>query len=174
MLKKSLLLVGISGAGKSTVGRLLAEELGVAFVDLDDRVEQEAGMSVGAIFDKLGQSRFRDLETKVLSEALDAHPPLVIATGGGAMERTQNQEKARDHGVLVWLEVSPEMAAARCHQGNDRPLLRDGDAVKTLNQLLVNRTVGYQEARIVVQTDGRTPEGVVSHIVDALAKGRGQ
>ena len=66
------------------------------------------------------------------------------------------------------------MAAARCHQGNDRPLLRDGDAVKTLNQLLVNRTVGYQEARIVVQTDGRTPEGVVSHIVDALAKGRGQ
>jgi len=171
VLKKPLLLVGISGAGKSTVGRLLAERFGVAFVDLDDWVEKEAGMTVGAVFDKLGQSRFRDLEALVLSRALQSQPPAVIATGGGAMIRTQNRVQARDQGCVIWLEVSPALAASRCQHGIDRPLLRDGDAVGTLESLLAERAQGYGEASMVVQTDDCAPSDVVNRIVDALERG---
>ena len=171
MLKKPLLLVGISGAGKSTVGRLLAERVDVAFIDLDDWVEKEAGMTVGAVFDKLGQSRFRDLESTVLCQALQSQPPAVIATGGGAMVRSQNRDQAREQGYVIWLEVSPALAASRCQHGIDRPLLRDGDTVETLRALLAERAEGYREASMVIQTEHYAPEDVVAHIVDALEKG---
>ena len=168
MLNKPLLLVGLAGAGKSTVGRLIAARLGTSFIDLDSEVEREAGMSIGTIFDKLGQSRFRDMETNALLDALAVHPPAVIATGGGTLVKSSNRASATTGGCLVWLQVSPEQAATRCAVSSERPLLQAGEASEVLHAQLADRQEGYSMAQLVIDTDGQSPDVVATAVLEAL------
>jgi len=168
VLNKPLLLVGLAGAGKSTVGRLIAARIGTSFIDLDSEVEREAGMSIGTIFDKLGQSRFRDMETNALCDALEVRPPAVIATGGGTLVKSSNRTSATTRGCVVWLQVSPEQAATRCAASAERPLLQAGEASEVLHAQLADRQGGYSMARLVIDTDGLTPEMVATAVVDGL------
>jgi len=142
--RKVLILVGISGAGKSEAGRSLADEMGVEFVELDDLVERNMGETIPEVFRRLGESAFRDEESRVLV-GLMASGSCVIATGGGVVERLDNREILRSLGMVVWLRVDPDVAIERFEPGT-RPLLAGvQDPLAVLRDMAKRRNPLYEE-----------------------------
>lgn len=165
-----LTLVGLMGAGKSTVGRLLAQRWSWDAVDLDDAVVARAGMPIPTIFETLGQSAFRNLEGEVLRELL-ARERLVIATGGGAPCQPGAMDAIGEAGPSVWLTGPPELLAERALSAGGRPLLAGLDspqAVAFLVSQLASRGRHYQRADVTIDVAGRSPAQVVDSIVDSL------
>ena len=162
-----VLLVGFMGSGKSSVGRALATRLGLAFIDLDERIEDEAKRTIPEIFATESEMLFRDRESAALA-ALVSEPSSVVACGGGVVLREENRAALRGLGVVVYLEVSPETSARRCGAGESRPLLagRTGDEVTTL---LTEREPLYAGvADVCVNTDRSTVAQVVDCVEEAL------
>lgn len=161
-----LVLVGLMGVGKSTVGRLLAERLGRRFVDTDTVVEERAGASVREIFTERGEEAFRDLESEVLRDVLATTEPLVVAAAGGVVVREQNRaELRRRAGRVVWLRADPALLAQRVKAGGHRPLV-DEHPEETLRRLDLEREPAYREvADAVVSVDGRTVQEVVEAVL---------
>lgn len=170
-LTKTVVLVGLMGAGKSTVGRRLAEAIGVEFVDSDDEIEAAAGMKIQDIFDRLGEDHFRDGEAKVISRLL-ASTPRVMATGGGAFISQTNRSEIAAHGVSVWINADLETLWERVHGKPGRPLLQREDAKDVLSGLMKTRYPTYATADIAVTSQhGQPHEKVVKSIVSALKEG---
>jgi shikimate kinase len=165
----NLFLIGMMGAGKSTVGRLLADYLNYHFFDTDDLIEQATGQTIAQIFAESGETIFRQLETQVLSE-LSAHTRLAIATGGGIVMNPVNWSYLH-HGVVVWLDVAPEQLYERLRQDTQRPLLQTSNPQQTIQDLLDKRQSLYAQAdvRIEVRT-GESPEQVAEQIVQEIAR----
>jgi shikimate kinase len=162
-----VVLVGPMGAGKSTVGRLLAERWGVAFRDTDDDVEQADGRSISDIFVDSGEEHFRALERAAVARAVAEHDG-VLAVGGGAVMREETRA-VLDGQRVVFLRVGLADAAARVGLGTSRPLLL-GNVRGTMKTLLDERTPVYEAvATTVVDTDGRTPDEVADAVAEALA-----
>ena len=160
-----LVLVGLPGAGKTICGELLAARLGRPFVDLDREIERMAGRSVTAIFDQLGESAFRDLETEA-TRALDTLPPAIIAPGGGWIERQVNREIARGTCRLVYLRVSPATALRRLgNQTASRPLLAGGDPAINIATIFDRRGPLYMTSDAELDTEVLSPEEVVDRLV---------
>nr|WP_183101281.1 shikimate kinase [Nocardioides pelophilus] len=156
------------GAGKTTVGRLLADALGVAFLDSDHAIEARAGKSVQEIFVDDGEAAFRELEREAVAAALEAHDG-VLALGGGAVLDPATRELLADHRV-VFLKVGLTDAAKRVGLGVGRPLLL-GNVRARVKQLLDERTPIYEGlARISVDTDGRTPQDVAAEIIERMGQ----
>ncbi|MCW2502082.1 MAG: Shikimate kinase [Actinomycetia bacterium] len=156
-------LVGPPGAGKTTVGRILANRLGVAFRDVDHDIEAAAGKPISDIFVNDGEEAFRSAEVAAVAAALDAHPG-VLALGGGAVLSAETRERLRGHRV-VYLEAGLSAAVARVGMAKDRPVLALNPRA-TLRYLLDARRPLYEEvAAVVVNTDDRTPE----QVADAIA-----
>lgn len=174
MSDRHLVLVGLMGAGKSTVGRRCAERLGRVFVDVDDLVEAAAGRSVPEIFATDGEAAFRERERVALAEACASPGLLVIACGGGAMLDPANRECARAHGCVVWLTADPATLAARVGRGaarERRPLLADGDPEATLDRLAGERADAYAAAAHArVDTAGRSVDEVASAALEELSR----
>ncbi len=173
---RHLVLVGLMGAGKTSVGRHCARELGWAFVDTDAVVEANAGETVPEIFAREGEAGFRVRERAALLDALAAPEPLVIACGGGAILDAKNRRAVRDRGFVVWLQASPEVLAARVeHVGvATRPLLAGGPTTTTLTRLADARAGAYAAAADAeISTVGRTIEAVAELVLDALAASPG-
>ncbi len=175
MSDRHLVLVGLMGSGKSTVGRRCAERLGRTFVDVDDRVEATAGRSVAEIFAADGEAGFRALERTALAEACGSADLLVIACGGGAMLDEGNRDRARAHGCVVWLTAEPATLADRVGAGAARarrPLLAGSDAPEaTLGRLAEERAGVYAAAaHAVVATDGRTVDEVATSVLEELSR----
>lgn len=164
-------LVGLMGAGKSAVARLLGARLGAAVAHLDARVEAAAGMPVAALFDRDGEAAFRARESEALADAL-AEGARVIDCGGGTVADEANRRLLRTRCRTVWLEVSPETAAARvAPEAGARPLLGGTDAPARLAELLRRRRAWYEEvAWRRVPTDGRTPAEVAEAVLRLLAE----
>jgi shikimate kinase len=161
-------LVGTMGAGKTTVGRLLADALGVAFLDSDHSVEARAGKSVQDIFVDDGEAAFRGLEREAVAAALDGHDG-VLALGGGAVLDPATRALLENHRV-VFLKVGLTDAAKRVGLGVGRPLLL-GNVRARVKQLLDERTPIYERlARISVDTDGRTPQDVAAEIIERMGQ----
>jgi len=167
--RRHVILVGLPGSGKTTVGRLAAAALGAPFVDLDEAVERRAGASVAAIFRDGGEGAFRALETWCGEEALSSAPS-VIATGGGFLEDPANAEAARAGGLLVYLAVSPRIAAVRLEGASVRPLLEGGEGAERIAELLRRREAAYLAAEQVVTTDEMSAAEVAAAVV-SLARG---
>ena len=159
-----MILVGLPGAGKSTVGPLVARRLGAMFADFDRLIEDRAGKSVERIFDEDGEGAFRELEARVGSEQLGG-PPAVLAPGGGYLQDAVQRRLALAMGYLVYLVTSPGTAALRLGGADPRPLLRGFDPKLRLQQLLEQRRGVYLEAQGRVTTDGQEPEEVAGQVV---------
>ena len=167
---RNLILVGPMGAGKSTIGRLLAKELHLPFKDSDKEIEVRTGANIPWIFDKEGEPGFRDRETAMIVELCHENG-IVLATGGGAVMRPENRLALRNGGRVVYLHASIEQQVARTSRDRNRPLLRNANPEKILRDLLAIRDPLYREiADLVVETDERPPRMVVLDILERLAQ----
>lgn len=170
-MSRIVVLVGMMGAGKTTVGRSVASRLGVDFVDTDDLVEARAGKSVRDIFASEGEAAFRTLESQGLAESLKSPVDVVVAAAGGTVLSESNRAALREHAdVVVWLDADVSALGERASRGAHRPLL-DGDVEDRLMALDGERRVLYQSvADVRLDTTGKGIAEVVQEVVAALAK----
>ena len=157
----NIFLIGMMGAGKSTVGKLLAQKLGYNFIDTDPLIEQCAGKSIPEIFTDDGEDTFRDLEQQVLSQ-VSAHTRLVVATGGGIVMRSLNWSHLHD-GIVVWIDVPVDVLHDRLKTASEkRPLLQTADPLQTLNDIYNQRRDRYAQADISIMVNADETSEVVS------------
>ena len=170
MSDRHLVLIGLMGAGKSTVGRRCAQLLDRPFVDTDDLVLDLAGMPFPEFFATFGEPAFRELEKRAVADVCESPQSLVVACGGGATNDPENRRRLRDAGVVVWLRASPEVLAARVGDGTDRPLLA-GDPRGSLVRLAAMREPAYEAAaHCVVDAAGTDVDAVVGSVLAAFAE----
>lgn len=168
-LPRRILLVGMMGAGKSTIGRALASRLGYEHLDSDEQVERRTGRSVPEIFAERGEAAFRAEEKQALAEAVACDEPTVVSVAGGAVLDPENRRRLRDGGSVVWLRAGVDTLARRVGAGHGRPLLGD-DPAAALARLYDERRPLYEEvADVIVDVEGLTPVQTVDRIVEALA-----
>lgn len=166
---RHLYLVGFMGAGKSTVGRILADRLGLPFVDLDTVIAEHAGRSIVEIFDAEGEQGFRTRESEALADVA-ASVPSVVACGGGVVLADENRRLLKESGVVVYLQVSAEEAIARIGDTTGRPLLERDDAGAMAATLLAARESLYRTvADVVIDTAGMSVQAVADGVYDAVA-----
>lgn len=166
---RPIVLVGLMGVGKSTVGRRLADRLRLPFVDADHEIEAAAGMTITEIFDRFGEPYFRDGERRVIARLMDGRPK-VIATGGGAFVNETTRRLILDHGTAIWLHAPPEVLAERVKRRDTRPLLRGRDARQVLAELAAQREPLYALAPIHVASRKGPHEATVSAIMKAIGR----
>jgi shikimate kinase len=170
-LQKPLVLVGIMGVGKSTVGRRLAEALGFSFADADDEIERAAGLSVSEIFERHGEPEFRRGERRVIERLLkQSNGRQVIATGGGAFVDPQTRAAVKKSAVSIWLRAPIDVLLARVSRRDDRPLLKTPDPRGRLEELLAQRTPAYQEADLSIDSTAAPHSSTVNSILTALSE----
>ena len=171
MARLPIVLIGLPGCGKSTAGRLAAGMLGAPFADLDELISQSAGLPMPRVFVENGEARFRELERAAMARALEA-PAGVIAPGGGWAAQPGNLDPVAGRVVLIYLRVTPAMAAERLGDGAGRPLLTGKNVLTELTRLLEAREAHYRRAGHSIDTDARSPEWVAAAIA-ALARKHG-
>jgi shikimate kinase len=166
----NLYLVGMMGAGKTTIGRLLANQLDYQFFDTDAIIEQAAGMSITQIFAESGEEAFRQLETNVLAE-LSPYTRLAIATGGGVVLKPENWGYLR-HGVVVWLDVPSDQLHQRLQNDHSRPLLNHPEPLKArLNALTTQRQHWYAQADVKITAQANeSPTAISLRVMEAIAQ----
>ena len=164
---RSIVLVGLMGAGKTCIGKRLASKTGLSFVDADAEIEAAADCTVEEIFTRYGEQAFRDGERRVIARLLEG-PRQVLATGGGAFVNPETRENVQRHGVSVWLKADLDILLQRVSRRNDRPLLKNGDPRETLERLIEQRYPCYAEADITVDTGNEPPDSTVEKVVNAL------
>ena len=165
---KTIALVGLMGAGKSSIGRRLAQALGLPFVDADSEIEAAAGASIEEIFARDGEATFRAGERRVIARLLDG-PPHVLATGGGALMDPSTRAAIHERAISVWLRADVDTLLMRVGRRNNRPLLKGGDPRAVLTRLMEERYPVYAEADITVDTVDGPPEATLAKVLDALA-----
>jgi shikimate kinase len=165
--QKPIVLVGLMGAGKTTVGRRLAQRLGLSFVDADEEIEAAAGMTIAEIFEMFGEPYFRDGERRVIARLIDGAPK-VIATGGGAFMNEQTRALILERATAVWLEADLETLVDRVRRRSTRPLLKDKDPREVLTELARVRNPVYALAPIHVHSQPSPHDATVKAILKAL------
>ncbi len=164
---RSLVLVGLMGAGKSSIGRRLAHRLGFDFLDADVEIEKAAGATIPEIFAEHGETAFRDGERKVIARLLD-QPRIVLATGGGAYMNAETRARIRERGRSIWIKADLDVLVKRCARRSNRPLLANGDLRGTLEKLMRERYPVYAEADVTVTSIDGPHDAVVEQIIQAL------
>ncbi len=164
---KTIVLVGLMGAGKTTVGRRLAKRLGLEFADSDFEIEKAAQMSVGEIFETYGEDYFRAGERRVIARLIGG-PSRVLATGGGAFINDETRALMKTEAITIWLDAELQVLVERTGRRDTRPLLNNGDPEQILKELLQERGPIYAEADIHIQSSEGPHDEVVEAIVDAL------
>ena len=171
---RPLVLIGLMGVGKSTIGRRLAKKLGWKFMDSDAEIERAAGCSISDIFAIHGEPIFRDLEQRVIQRLLSAETPVVLATGGGAWIQPAVREIIKGTATSVWLRAELDVLLERVSRRNYRPLLQKGDKRQILSKLMQERYPIYAEADFVVDSALGPHEAVVESVLATLAQANGQ
>ncbi|WP_334128180.1 shikimate kinase [Sneathiella sp.] len=165
---RTIVLVGLMGAGKSSIGRRLAAALDLPFRDADTEIETASNMSIPEFFETHGEAAFREGERKVIARLLD-EPRHVLATGGGAFMAPDTRRVIAEKGRSIWLRADLDVIYKRCMKRNNRPLLKTGDPKKTLQRLMDERYPVYAEADITIDSGDGPHEIVVDKIIAALA-----
>lgn len=164
---RSVVLVGLMGAGKSTVGRRLAQKLGLTFLDADHEIEAAAGMTIPDIFAIFGEAYFRDGERRVIARLLQ-EGPIVLATGGGAFMSEETRENIAAAGVSIWLRADLDVLMRRVRKRSNRPLLQNPDPEGTMRKLMDLRYPVYANADLTVESHEVPHDRVVAEIMTAL------
>jgi XRE family aerobic/anaerobic benzoate catabolism transcriptional regulator len=168
---RRIALIGLRGAGKSTLGAALAERLEMPFLELDRLIEQESGLTLNLIFDFRGQSGFRELERQCLEDVLRRYSCFVLATGGSLVSEPGTFERLLSSCFTVWVRASPEEHMQRViAQGDMRPMANHRDAMSDLKRILAEREVLYSKADIQIDTAGRTFEDSIEVLMQALTE----
>ncbi len=166
MSARHLVLVGLMGAGKTTVGQQCARLLDRSFVDTDETIVATTAMTVAEIFASQGEAHFRELERRAVADVCASPEPLVIACGGGAVLDPENRARLHSAGLVVWLQAPPDVLVARVGNDTGRPLLRNGGAA-TLERLALLRAPAYEAAAdVIVDTAGRSIDEVAALVVE--------
>jgi shikimate kinase len=164
---RPIVLVGLMGAGKTTVGRRLSARLALPFRDADHEIEDAAGMPIPDIFTIYGEPAFRDTERRVIARLLK-HGPLVLATGGGAFMNEETRDRIAQTAISVWLKADHETLMRRVRRRSHRPLLRTADPDETMRRLMAERHPVYAEADLTVESSDGSHDRVVQALIDAL------
>ncbi len=172
-LSKTIVLVGLMGAGKTCIGTRLAAKLGLPFVDADTEIERAAGCSVPDIFELYGESEFREGERRVIARLLKG-PVQVLATGGGAFMDTATRQDVRDRAISVWLRADLNLLVNRTGRRANRPLLRNINRREMLERLIKERHPIYAEADLVIDSAREAPDITVDRLIGALEQFTGE
>ena len=168
--RRSVVLVGMMGAGKSSLGRRLAARLGIRFVDADTEIEKAAGMSIPDIFSTRGEAEFRAGEAKVIARLLDEGPQ-VLATGGGAFMHPETRQNIKRTGISIWLKAELPVLMRRVMRRDNRPLLKTADPEARMRELMTERYPIYAEADLIANSRDVPHDVIVDEILDALLRG---
>lgn len=166
-LKKPVVLVGLMGAGKTTIGRRLAQQLDLEFIDSDQEICEAAGCDISDIFDIYGEDVFRDLEKRVMQRLL-GKKACIIATGGGAFIQDHIRKQILEKSTAIWLRADLEVLLERVSRRDTRPLLRTGDRTTIMQKLMDERYPTYSEAHLAVDSNEGSHECVVDAIIEEL------
>ena len=164
---RSLVLIGLMGAGKTTVGRRLAQRLDMPFADADHEIEQAAGKTIPEIFEDHGEDHFRDGERRVIARLLESGQQ-VIATGGGAYMNQQTRQNIHDRAVSVWLRADFDLLMKRVRRRSHRPLLQNADPEAVMRKLIDERYPVYADADIIVDSRDVPHNAIVKDVIEAL------
>ncbi len=164
---KTIVLVGLMGAGKTCIGSRLAERLGLAFVDADTEIEMAAGCSISDIFEVYGEDAFRDGERRVIVRLLGS-PVHVLATGGGAFIDADTRSRMKRQAISIWLRADLDLLVSRVGRRGNRPLLAGGNRREVLEALIAERYPIYAEADIVVDSGRESPDVTVDRVIEAV------
>jgi shikimate kinase len=165
---RSIVLVGLMGAGKSTIGRRLAQKLNLPFVDADAEIERAAGKSVEDIFRDHGENSFREGERRVIARLLESGPQ-VLATGGGAFMNEETRHNIARNGIAVWLKADISLLMKRVRRRDNRPLLKSENPEAVMQRLIEQRYPVYGQAHITVESRDIPHSSIVSDVIRALA-----
>ncbi len=169
VVDRPIVLVGLMGAGKTTVGRRLAGVLHLPFVDADEEIEKAAGLSIPEIFELHGEAEFRQGERRVIARLMQG-PPRVLATGGGAFMNEETRALVRARAVSVWLRADLDVLMRRVEKRDSRPLLRGGDPRATMDRLIAERYPVYAQADLTVDSNNGPHSSTVVNVIRALAQ----
>src|ERR1700726_147870 len=164
---RSVVLVGMMGAGKSTIGRRLSVRLRLPFLDADTEIEAAAGMSIPDIFETHGEPHFRDGEARVIARLLDG-APTVLATGGGAFMREETRNRIGSKAVSIWLKADADIIMRRVKRRAARPLLQTADPAATIGRLIREREPVYQQADLTIWSRDVPHDKIVDECIEAL------
>lgn len=165
---RSIVFVGLMGAGKTAIGRKVATELGIPFLDSDHEIETASRMTIPELFERYGEPEFRALEQRVIHRVLETGPA-ILSTGGGAYMNEQSREAIAQHGVSVWLKADIETLLERVSKKQNRPLLKQGNPRDVLERLAAQRHPVYALADITVTTRNERKEVIAAEVIEALA-----
>ncbi|TIS56376.1 shikimate kinase [Mesorhizobium sp.] len=164
---RSIVFVGLMGAGKTAIGRKVAAMLALPFIDSDQEIESVSRMTVPELFERYGETEFRALEQRVILRVLE-NGPQVLSTGGGAFMNAQTREAIASHGVSVWLKAELDLLMDRVSKKQNRPLLKSADPRAVLKQLMTDRYPVYAAADVTVPTRDDRKEVIAAEVVDAI------
>ena len=168
-MARNIVLIGLMGSGKTTVGNLIAQKLGKSFIDTDVLIEKEAQMTINEIFQLYGETHFRELESKIIKK-LSLDSDQIISTGGGSVENQDNLKNLKETGILFYLKASAKELFERIKNENNRPLLKNNDPLNTLEKLLEKREKFYTQANFIISTENKQIDEIVNEIVEKYKK----
>jgi shikimate kinase len=171
-IDRTIVMVGLMGAGKTSIGRRLAQRLGLAFIDADHEIEMAAGCTIEEIFERYGEAAFRDGERKIIQRLLE-RPPHVLATGGGAFIDPETRSRIKAAGISVWLKADHDVLVRRVSRRTNRPLLKRGEPRDVLARLMELRYPVYAEADICIDSLDAPAETTVERVIEAIDRHRG-
>lgn len=166
-IPRTIVLIGLMGAGKTSIGRRLAERLRLPFIDADAEIEKAAGCSIADFFERYGEEEFRIGERRVIKRLLEG-PTQVLSTGGGAFMHPETRAEIRAHAISIWLRADLDTLAARIGRRDDRPLLKQGEPRAVLERLMAERYPVYAEADIIVDSADAPQRVTVDRVLEAL------
>lgn len=166
----NIFLIGFMGCGKSTIAKALQDKLGMDIMEMDAEIVKRQGMSIAEIFEKHGETYFRDVESNLLKE-LKSEDHVIVSCGGGVVIRSENSEYMKKSGKVVLLTATPETVYERVKDSKDRPILNQDMSVAHIANLMEKRRVMYQNAaEVTIQTDGKTAEAIADEIIEKITK----
>jgi shikimate kinase len=166
---RNVVIVGFMGTGKTEVGRIVSEQMGRTFVDIDDQIVSAAGMTINDIFKIHGEELFREIESGMIKR-FSGIEGLVISTGGGSLLKAENVENLKRTGVLICLTASPEEIARRTADERHRPLLDVPDRIGTVREMMAKRSRSYRQSDLTVDTDGKDAAAAAQEVLDAFRR----